>query len=207
MIVQRKVCEVDIIPSGFPSDKGDASIEKIKHNLFDELSRMTSFPEVQRRCSAFGCAGPVIIILDGYTPHPSNWFLDEALEVNVGLDFLVPPSFRQHSTLPPRNLRSHSEWLHQSETHPTDSNPWNQLLCMLCAWFSVAMPKNLIGSFSRTGIVPCWHTEREKLMTSAIKARVALAKQPCLEHSDEQETTLAKESDGDLEVSSHEEGW
>jgi hypothetical protein len=198
VIVQRKTDEVDIIESGLTNNKVRIVHREggfIGRNLFGEWAGATFFPEVQRRRAEFDYAGPVVLILDRCACHTSDWFLDEALALRVELHFLPPhsPDKTQPFDLGLFGLIKRA--LTKVRPDPNKSCQSNQLLRMLAVWFSVAMPKHIVGSFVRAGIVRWWDTGKEQLMTRVSEEQAEPAQQVFREETEEDVTADENESD------------
>jgi hypothetical protein len=208
VIVQRKTYETDIIETGFTPDKLDIVFRErgfIDRFLFDEWARTIFFPEIERRRLAFNYGGQAVLILDGCTCHNSDWFLDEALAMHVDLHFLPPHSSDRTQPLDLGLFGLTKRSLTKVRPDPEKSMQSNQLIRMLCAWFSAATPKNIIGSFTRPGIVPWWDAETNLLMAQVIPERAGPAQELFALETDDDTGSDQMESDADLEENTDDE--
>jgi hypothetical protein len=159
IIIQRKTYEIDLFESGFTPDKvlivhGERGF--IDRTLFDLWAGTMFFPEIERRRLEYQYDGPPVLILDGCTSHESDWFLDEALTQQATLHTLhvLPPhSSDKMQALDLGLFGITKQALTKVRPDPEKSPQSNQLIRMLSACHVAATPKNIVGSFRRSGIV------------------------------------------------------
>jgi hypothetical protein len=95
VIIQRKTYKLDLFESGFMPDKVLIIHREhgfIDRQLFGLWAETVLFPEIERRRIEYQYGGNAVLILDGYTSHEFDWFLDEALVQYVTLHVLPPHS-------------------------------------------------------------------------------------------------------------------
>jgi hypothetical protein len=64
----------------------------------------------------------------------------------------------------------------------------NQLIRMLSAWHVAATPKNIVGSFRRSGIVVRWEEDRGCLLAAVVPGEVDRAQELDVYEQEEDET-------------------
>jgi hypothetical protein len=75
----------------------------------------------------------------------------------------------------------------------------NQLIRMLSAWSFAATPKNIVGSFRRSGIVVRWEEDRGCLLAAVVPGEVDRAQELYVHEQEEDETKDELLSDDKLD--------
>jgi hypothetical protein len=171
----------------------------IDRTLFDLWAGTVLFPEIQRRRIEYHYDGPAVLILDGCTSHKSNWFLDVALTHQVTLHVLPAHSSDKTQALDLGLFGITKQGLTKVRVDPEKSAQSNQLIRMLSAWHVAATPKNIVGSFRRSGIVVRWEEGRGCLLAAVVPGEADRAQELYVHEQEEDETGDELLSDDELD--------
>jgi hypothetical protein len=124
----------------------------------------------------------------GRTSHESDLFLDEALTHHVTLHVLPPQSSDKTQALDLGLFGITKQALTKVRPDSEKSAQTNQLIRMLSAWDVAATPRNIVGSFRRSGIVVRWQEDRGALLAEVVPQEADHAQELSLHDHEEDET-------------------
>jgi hypothetical protein len=191
VIVQWKMYEIDLCESGLtPEAVMIVHRERgfIDRNLFDLWASRVLFPEIERRHGRFHSMGDVIVRIDGCACHGSDCFLDEASAQNVILYWLPPHSSDKVQPLDLGSFGLTKQALRKVRIDPDKAAQSTHLIRMLCAWHIAAIPKNVMGSFRRTGLFMERNEEQERPMAKIVIEAADRAQEVFFHEAREDET-------------------
>jgi hypothetical protein len=157
------------------------------------------FSEIERRRIEYDSDGHAVLILDGCTSHESDWCLVEGLAHQLILHVLPPHSSENKQALGLGLLRITTQALTKVQPDSEKSEQSNQLIRMLSAWYVVATPRNIVGSFPQSGIVVRREEGRGCLLAEVVSEDADPAQELHLHGQEENETDDELLSDDKLD--------
>jgi hypothetical protein len=167
VIVHRETIETELYELGYTPDRvllaqqGNAFITT---DLFHSWAKEVLFPYFESTRSSLGYRGRGFVLLDGFTGHSGDWFLDEATWRGIEVIFFPPHSSDQ---VQPMDLGIFaSEKIEAARCRPQHglNAQTRKMIKMIDGYGRATTPNNVISAFRRAGITSEWDAEHETLI-------------------------------------------
>jgi hypothetical protein len=167
VIVNRQTIETELYKFGYTRDRVILAQQEnafITADLFNECAEEVLFPYFEITRQTLGYSGRGFLLLDGFSSHSADWFLDEATYTGVETIFFPPHSSDQVRPMDLGIFALEKTEAARCRPHRNLNSQTRKIIKMVDAYGRATTPNNIVSSFRRAGIVSEWQPSRGALI-------------------------------------------
>lgn len=167
IVLTRETIERELLDHGYTPNKvlfGKSDTGFMNQELFLYWARESFIPEMRERRARCQYDGPILLLMDGFGVHDCDKFRELLSEENIHALLFAPHSSDQTQFLDLLIFGVQKGEMQRISLRQ-DLNPQSrQVIKILDAWWRSTVPRNVIGSFRRGGLLVRWSTEKNRLI-------------------------------------------
>ena len=156
VVVHRETVETELLLRGYTSDKvilkrSDTGF--VNTGLFIEWAQRSLFPAMRQRRAEMDYDGPILLIMDGFSCHQSDRFLELCEPENIVCRLIPPHTSDQLQPLDLGIFGIQKRW-QTNITVESSLNCQTKQIIKICDSYRMATThKNVVAAFKRAGLV------------------------------------------------------
>lgn len=173
IIIQRKTIEKELLDAGYTPEKLCIAFQEngfFDHSVFQKWAEEYFFPFIEKRRENFDYAGESLLILDGFSVHDCDEFLDECTYHGVYPLFLPPHSSDQTQPLDLGIFAVQKSKMSRMTVPQEFSNQSQQIMKIVDSFTQAATISNIRGAFKAAGIISKFDANENKMFSTVDRA-------------------------------------